>query len=231
MIDPALNSKYSQDEIDRAIEVLSYKEVTEMPKQEDSKFPILYIFRHGQSEDNKDYIFSGWRDSDLTEKGIEQAKVLAEKMKDKKIGILFSSPQQRALKTMQIAMSLNENSTGELEIIQDPRLRERSYGDLQGKSKLELMLEDEKLLNEYRRSYTKKAENGESLEEVVARVKEFCDELVPLMLENKINVAVSCHGNTIRGFRKYFENLTEEEVCKFETPLAQDYISYNIKSL
>lgn len=224
----ALSSKYSQEEIDKAIEILSYKEVSEMPKQEDPNYPVIYIFRHGQTQDNANYIFSGWRDSDLTEKGKEQALKLAEKMAKKYISMLISSPQIRAVKTMQLAMSKNEIAKN-LEIHTDPRIRERSYGDLQGTSKLKLMLENSKLLEEYRRSYTKKANNGESLEDVITRVFEFCDEIVPMIKQSNINVAISCHGNSIRGFRKYFEHLSNEEVCKIETPLGQDYISYNIK--
>jgi len=221
-------NKYGKEKVDAAIEKLNYKEVTTMPKNEDSNYPILYIFRHGQSEDNEQMIFSGWRDAKLTQKGIDQALKLAEILKDKRIDYLYSSTQIRAIDTMRHAISLNEFAKN-LEIHQDERLRERSYGDLQGTSKLELFLEDEELCNEYRRSYTKRANNGENLEDVIARVEEFIKELTPFMIKNKINVAISCHGNSIRGFRKYFENLTPEEVSKIETPLGVDYISYNIK--
>lgn len=221
-------NKYGQDIVDKAIEKLNYKEVTSMPKSEDPNFPILYIFRHGQSEDNAEMLFSGWRNAKLTEKGIQQALDLAEILRDKKIDYLISSDQIRAIDTLKYAVSLNEAAKN-LEIHTDERIRERSYGDLQGTSKLELFLHDEKLCNEYRRSYTKRAINGESLEEVVLRVKDFIEELIPMMREKNLNVAVSCHGNSIRGFRKYFENLTPEDVTKIETPLGSDYISYNIK--
>ncbi len=221
-------NKYGQDIVNKAIEKLNYKEVTTMPKSEDPNYPILYIFRHGQSEDNAEMLFSGWRDAKLTEKGIQQALDLAEILKDKKIDYLISSDQLRAIDTLKHAVSLNEGAKN-LEIHTDKRIRERSYGDLQGTSKLELFLQDENLCNEYRRSYTKRANNGESLEDVVFRVKDFIEELIPMMRENTLNVAVSCHGNSIRGFRKYFENLTPEDVTKIETPLGSDYISYNIK--
>ena len=203
--------KYTQQVVDKAIEKLNYKEVTTMPKDENPEYPILYIFRHGQSEDNEEMIFSGWRDAKLTKMGIDQALSLAEMLKNKKIDYLYASTQIRAIDTLKYAISLNENAK-QLEIHTDPRLRERSYGDLQGTSKLELFLTDEALCNEYRRSYYKKANNGESLEEVVKRVEEFIKELIPFMKERNLNVAISCHGNSIRGFRKYFENLSPEEV-------------------
>jgi len=221
-------NKYGKEKVDTAIEKLNYKEVTTMPKNEDSNFPILYIFRHGQSEDNEQMLFSGWRDSKLTQKGIDQALKLAEILKNKDIDFLIASTQSRAIDTMKYAVSLNEKAKN-LEINTDERIRERSYGDLQGTSKLELFLEDENLCNEYRRSYYKRANNGESLEDVVKRVEEFINDLLPLMREKKFNVAVSCHGNSIRGFRKYFENLNPEEVSKIETPLGSDYLAYTIK--
>ena len=221
-------NKYGKEKVDTAIEKLNYKEVTSMPKNEDSNYSILYIFRHGQSEDNEQMLFSGWRDAKLTQKGIDQALKLAEVLKDKKIDYLYSSTQARAIDTMKYAISLNDAAKN-LEIHQDERLRERSYGDLQGTSKLELFLENEELCNEYRRSYTKRANNGENLEDVILRVEEFIKELIPFMIKNKINVAISCHGNSIRGFRKYFENLSPEEVSKIETPLGSDYLSYSIK--
>lgn len=220
-------NKYGQDIVNKAIEKLNYKEVTTMPKNENPNFPILYIFRHGQSEDNAEMVFSGWRDAKLTELGVKQALDLAKILKDKKIDYLVSSDQSRAIDTLKYAVSLNNNAKN-LEIHTDKRIRERSYGELQGTSKLELFLENESLCNEYRRSYTKRAKDGESLEDVVSRVEDFINEIIPIMKEKNINVAISCHGNSIRGFRKYFEKLTPEEVSKIETPLGSDYISYNI---
>jgi len=222
-----LYQKYGKDKVDQAIKYLSYKDVRILPKNEIYGYPILYVFRHGQTEDNSNFIFSGWRDSDLTEKGKQQALELAPKLKDKKISMLFCSDQIRSIKTMQLAMSQNQYST-KVEIIKDPRIKERSYGSLQGKSKLIMQLENPELLLEYRRSYTKIPPEGESLEMVVDRVYQFIEDLIPKMKQFRINVAVSCHGNSIRGFRKYFEHLTDEQTSEIETPLGQDYAAYSI---
>jgi hypothetical protein len=110
--------KYSKETVDKAIEKLNYKEVTTMPKEENPDFPILYVFRHGQSEDNENMIFSGWRNSKLTQKGIDQALDLADKLQDKKIDKLYSSTLSRAIDTMRYAISKNQNAKN-LEIIQD----------------------------------------------------------------------------------------------------------------
>lgn len=224
----ALYKKYGKEKVDQAIAYLSYADVKPLPKNENSYFPILYVFRHGQTEDNSNFVFSGWRNSDLTEKGCEQAIELALKLKDKKIDLLYSSDQIRSVKTMQLAMSKNPQAKNS-PIHCDPRIKERCYGDLQGKSKLIIQLENPELLLEYRRSYTKVPANGESLEMVVKRVYEFIDEIIPKMKEFKMNMVVSCHGNSIRGFRKYFEKLTDQETVEIETPLGQDYAAYSIE--
>ncbi|EKE00431.1 MAG: Phosphoglycerate mutase [uncultured bacterium] len=231
MVDPALYDEYSKEKVDEAIAYLSYKKAENprpLPKEESGKHPILYVFRHSQSEDNADFVFSGFRDPALTEKGIEQARILAEKLKDKKIDMLVTSDQKRTIETMKIAIARNPDAK-KLEIIQDKRLRERCYGDLQGKSKLLMQLEDPSLLHELRRSYRTIPPNGESLEMVVKRVYEFINEIIIHMKKFKVNVAVACSGNSVRGFRKYFEHLTEEETAEIETPLAQDYAAYEVK--
>lgn len=227
-VDPKLYEQYSKEEIDKAVEYLSYHSAPELPKEESDEFPVMYIFRHGQSVDNADFVFSGWRDAALTEKGIQQALELAEKLKNKKIHMLISSPQVRAVETMRNAISKNEMAKN-LEINLDERIKERSYGDLQGKSKLEAELEDHEGLLKIRRSFDTPPPNGESIKMVCDRVADFCDEIIPLMKQNKLNIAVSCHGNSIRGFRRYFENLSEEETATVETPLAQDYAAYVIR--
>lgn len=224
----AFYQKYPKEKVNEAIAYLSYHDAQPMPKDENPAYPILYIFRHGQTTDNADFIFSGWRDSDLTKLGVKQAQILAEKLKDKKIHMLVASDQIRSIKTMEIAVSLNYFAK-KLEIHQDARLKERGYGDLQGSSKLEIHLTNPKLLLEYRRSYDIKPPNGESIEDVVKRVKSFIDEIVPLMKMYKMNVAVSCHGNSIRGFRRVFEGLTNEQTALVESPLGQDYAAYSIK--
>ena len=218
----------SAEEIKEAEDALRYKEVNELPKEESDEFPTVYIFRHGQSEDNKALIFSGWRDSPLTEEGKKQALVLAEKLKNKRIDKLISSPQIRAIDTMKLGISLNERAK-DLPIEIDKRIKERSYGNLQGKNKLEAFKEDPEHLNTVRRTYNGQPEGGESIAMVYERTKDFADELVERMKNEKINVAISCHGNSIRCFRKYFENLSDEETATVETQLGQDYAAYVIK--
>jgi len=224
----AFYKEYSKEKVDEAVSYLSYHNAKPLPKDENPAYPTLYVFRHGQTEDNANFLFSGWRDPKLTEKGDEQAKILAERLKDKRIHMLVASDQIRSVDTMKIAISLNEYAK-QLEMHKDPRIKERCYGDLQGESKLKMQLEDPKLLLKYRRSYDIKPPNGESIAEVVIRVKQFINEIIPPMKMYKMNVAVSCHGNSIRGFRQVFENLTNEQTALVESPLGQDYAAYSIR--
>jgi broad specificity phosphatase PhoE/membrane protein DedA with SNARE-associated domain len=223
-----LITKSDVDKEQEAKDLLNYKRVDELPKEESDEYPTIYIFRHGQTEDNKEFIFSGWRESKLTEEGKKQAEILAEKIKNIKFDRLISSPQIRAIETMKYAMSLNE-STKNLEIENDERIKERSYGDFTGKSKLEIQLSNPEELKKIRRDYDYIPPNGESIDMVCTRVSDFCDDLVAQIKGTKVKIAISCHGNSMRGFRKYFENLSNEKTSEIETPLGQDYAAYVIK--
>jgi len=223
------NTEEKEDpKLQQAKDLLNYKKVDELPKEESDEFPTLYIFRHGQTDDNANFIFSGKREATLTDLGKQQAEVLAEKIKDIKFDRLISSPQIRAIDTMKIAMSKNESAKN-LQIETDERIRERSYGDLTGKSKMDIQLEDPEKLLKIRRSYDTAPPNGESIEMVCERVSNFCDDLIKEIDGKNIKIGISCHGNSIRGFRKYFENLDNETVSKLETPLGQDYAAYVVR--
>lgn len=218
----------NHSKIKQAKDLLNYKKVDELPKNESDEFSTVYIFRHGQTDDNANFIFSGNRDAKLTKEGIKQAEVLAQKIKDIKFDRLISSPQRRAIQTMEIAVSQNPSAKN-LKIETDERIKERSYGDFTGKSKMEIQLRDPEELQKIRRSYDYVPPNGESIKMVCERVENFCDDLVKDISGKNMKVAISCHGNSMRGFRKYFEKLDEETTSKLETPLGQDYAAYVIK--
>ena len=218
----------NHSKIKQAKDLLNYKKVDELPKNESDEFSTVYIFRHGQTDDNANFIFSGNRDAKLTKEGIKQAEVLAQKIKDIKFDRLISSPQRRAIQTMEIAVSQNPSAKN-LKIETDERIKERSYGDFTGKSKMEIQLRDPEELQKIRRSYDYVPPNGESIKMVCERVENFCDDLVKDLSGKNMKVAISCHGNSMRGFRKYFEKLDDETTSKLETPLGQDYAAYVIK--
>jgi len=186
--------------------------------------PILYVFRHGESYDNKNHVFSGWRDSDLTPKGIKQAQVLAEKLKSEHLDIAYTSKLIRAKKTLDIILKTHPDT----KIIIDQRITERDYGDIAGLNKDNLYQFNTKLATAFRRSYDFPPPNGESLKDVEIRVIDFIKDLIPKMKQENINVAISCHGNSMRVIRRYFEKLSIKQMLLLENPLGIDYCSYSI---
>lgn len=64
---------------------------------------MIYVVRHGQTDINKEGRLQGRAGLPLNEHGIEQAKGLRGKLKDIKFDYIFSSPQERAIQTAEIA--------------------------------------------------------------------------------------------------------------------------------
>lgn len=199
----------------------------ELPKEESIHHPEIYVFRHGQTHDNINRVFSGWRNSQLTDQGREQARILQEKLVDKHIDLCIVSPQDRSRETAKIALSQHPAIIFEI----DERIMERNYGTLHGKSKEKAMRDEPELTIKYRRGYDFPPPQGESLKMVEERVFPFCEELIDRVKRNNLNVAISCHGNSMRAIRKYFENLTLIEELTVENPLGTDYAAYVIANV
>ncbi|MFC1722296.1 histidine phosphatase family protein, partial [Patescibacteria group bacterium] len=178
-----LYDKYGKETVDNAVEYLTYKKTPPpLPKNEIKGKALLYVFRHGQSNDNINMIFSGWRAPKLTEKGEQDAEVIAEKIKDVNFDLLIASDQPRTFETMKLAVSKNEQAKNK-DIRVDKRLRERNYGDWQGQSKLVKHLENPDALFNVRRGWDNPPPNGESMAMVNKRVSELLEELIPEELE------------------------------------------------
>lgn len=195
-----------------------------LPKTDSDQKPILYLFRHTETHDNKNRIFSGRRDVELTPDGKKQAKKLAQKLKDKQIDVFMSSPLTRCRQTLKPLMELKPN------VPYEPQkgLEERDYGDLTGKDKMKLMEEKQRQTILWRRAWDYPPPNGESLKMVWEnRIKPFCQNLETRMRQEKINVAFAGTNNTMRLIRMYFEDLTKEQASIVENPFG-DYASYHI---
>lgn len=185
---------------------------------------FIIVFRHGESEDNANRVFSGWRDARLTERGCQQAAALAPKLKNLKLDVAITSDLIRSQETARLALS----SHPDIRFEQDPRLKERNYGVLTGSSKEEWMRKDPEKTTLWRRSYDVAPPDGESIQMVEQRVWPFLDELVARIKREKINVVLSVHGNSMRAVRRYFEKMGEVEAVTHENPLGTDYALYVI---
>ena len=165
---------------------------------------ILILMRHGQSIWNLQNRFTGGVDVPLTSKGIKQAKKAGKELKNLGISIdyVYSSKLSRSIETAKFVINGLESLNKNEKITQISALNERDYGDLSGKYKEELVkIYGEKKVLEWRRSFKINPPKGESLEDVLKRVKPFLDrKMIPLLKKGK-NILIVAHGNALRAFR------------------------------
>jgi 2,3-bisphosphoglycerate-dependent phosphoglycerate mutase len=184
----------------------------------------LFVFRHAETTDNSRSLFSGWRDPVLTSKGLMQAQEISEQLGKEKIGFAFTSHLKRARKTLEIVLQKH----ADVPVFVDDRLIERCYGELQGKSKRKIAAEKPEWFARVHRGYNFPPPEGESLKMVEKRTLAFVVQLEAWLRLNPGNVAISCHGNSLRPIRRVFEHLSLQEMLRIENP--QDHaMSYVLK--
>ncbi len=179
---------------------------------------ILVLIRHGQSVWNATNRFTGWTDVELSEKGEGEAATAGEQLADVRFDVIHTSALIRAQKTAEIVMSKNRVS-GEIPTKQDERLNERHYGDLQGLNKAETAeIHGAEQVHIWRRSFDVPPPGGESLEMTAERtIPYFVEEIIP-DLDSGMNVLVAAHGNSLRSIVMHIEEISPEEITKFEIP-------------
>ena len=182
----------------------------------------IFLFRHAQTTDNPSKIFSGNRNPDLTEEGIKEAEKIREALKQEKVTKAFTSDKIRNKKTLQIVLGPHPG----IEPIIDNRIRERDYGELTGQNKDDIAKKYPDLYPLWHRSYDTPPPGGESLKDVEKRVLEFLTDLKMVLSPNDI-VFISASGNSLRPIRRFFEQMTPEEMSTFEHEPAKVY-SYEI---
>ena len=178
----------------------------------------LILIRHGQSEWNALNQFTGWKDPDLTAKGIEEAHNAGKIIKNLKINfdLVFTSALIRAQNTAEIILKeINQP----LSTIKNQALNERNYGDLAGLNKDDARKRwGDEQVHTWRRSYDIPPPGGESLKDTGERVLPFfMKEILPYVCEGK-NVLVAAHGNSLRSLIKFLDNISDEDIVKLEIP-------------
>jgi 2,3-bisphosphoglycerate-dependent phosphoglycerate mutase len=190
------------------------------------KCPTIYLFRHAQTFFNKNHYFTGWLDSRLTPFGRRQAKVIARKLRGKEIDVAFCTSLSRSRDTLREVLKMHPECRA---AFTDDRMIERSYGRLQGTSHDRYKrTHSEEELQLVRRSYDHPPPGGESIKVVEKRVMAFLRDLVAYMKKNRVNVAISAHGNSMRPFRRHFEKLSIRQMMALENPW-DDYFEYEVK--
>ncbi|MBW9052188.1 2,3-bisphosphoglycerate-dependent phosphoglycerate mutase [Rhizobium mesosinicum] len=173
----------------------------------------LVLVRHGQSDWNLKNLFTGWKDPDLTELGIQEAKAGGQALADYgiKFDIAFTSALVRAQHTLKLV--LDKVGQPDLETIRDQALNERDYGDLSGLNKDDARAKwGEEQVHIWRRSYDVPPPGGESLRDTGARVwPYYLTEILPRVLRGE-KVLVAAHGNSLRSLVMVLDRLTREQV-------------------
>jgi 2,3-bisphosphoglycerate-dependent phosphoglycerate mutase len=178
---------------------------------------LLVLVRHGQSDWNLKNLFTGWKDPDLTEQGIKEAKDAGRKLKAQgfKFDIAFTSVLKRAQHTLDLMLA-EIGQTG-LQTRKNLALNERDYGDLSGLNKDDARKKwgEEQVLI-WRRSYDVPPPGGESLKDTLARaLPYYVQEILPCVLRGE-RVLVAAHGNSLRALIMVLEKLTPENILKRE---------------
>ncbi len=204
----------------------------------------LILLRHGQSQWNLENRFTGWKDVNLTDQGIQEAKFAANQINQEGIHIssIYTSKLLRAIRTAKIVC--NEINFPLESIHYDWRLNERHYGALQGLNKSEtaakygeeqvliwrrsfdipppLLKEDDerhpkfdKVFKEIDRS---DLPSGESLNNVIKRLEPFWNTYKNFLKQNHGNHLIVAHSNSLRAIVKILDKLTEKEIMKVNIP-------------
>ncbi len=204
----------------------------------------LVLLRHGESVWNKENLFTGWTDVDLSEQGLKEAKRAGQQLKQDGFvfDVAFTSVLKRAIRTLWI--SLDELDMMWIPVYRCWRLNERHYGSLQGLNKAQtaekygdeqvkiwrrsydtpppvLEKNDERYPGNDRR-YGDLNENElpltECLKDTVERFLPYWKETIAPTIQSGKRVIIAAHGNSLRALVKYLDNISEEEIVSLNIP-------------
>ncbi len=178
---------------------------------------ILVLVRHGQSEWNAKNLFTGWKDPNLTQKGVDEAMDAGRKLKAAgyTFELAYTSELLRAQRTLDLM--LTELGQSGMAITRDIALNERDYGDLSGLNKDDAREKwGPEQVHIWRRSYDTPPPGGESLKDTAARTLPYFDaEIMPQVKAGKM-IIVAAHGNSLRSIVMQLDGLSREEVIALE---------------
>lgn len=182
----------------------------------------LVLLRHGESQWNLENRFTGFKDIDLSENGLREAKEAGERLKALGVtfDLVFTSTQKRAYNTAQIALKEAGQEKLFKSVIKHDDLRERDYGELTGQNKDEAREQfGEEQVQIWRRSYDIAPPGGECLKDVVEnRVRPYFTKNIKPLLEQGKNVLIAAHGNSLRATLIVLGQETPETINKAEMP-------------
>ncbi len=204
----------------------------------------LVLLRHGESAWNKENRFTGWTDVDLSEKGIQEAKMAAELLVKEgyTFDVAYTSVLKRAIRTLWI--TLDGMNLMWIPVYRSWRLNERHYGALQGLNKAETAQKfGDEQVRIWRRSYDIRPPSleptddrfpgndpvyqkiardvlplTECLKDTVERFLPYWyDTIYPAIAAGQ-KVLIVAHGNSLRALVKHLDNISDDEIVGLNIP-------------
>jgi len=210
----------------------------------------IILIRHGQSLWNAENKFTGWVDSPLSERGIQEAVKAGKLIKEFKVdvGVAFTSFLSRAIDTLNLL--LKELDKSDFIVNKTWCLNERHYGSLTGLNKEETKQKiGESLFLKYRRSWDiappriekndkntslfgslnktipeDKIPNTESLKDTYNRVVEYYNKTIIDSLLKNDAVIIAAHGNSLRALCKNLFKISDIEINNLEIPTGNPMV-------
>lgn len=204
----------------------------------------LVLLRHGESVWNKENLFTGWTDVDLSDTGRKEASEAGKQLKAQhyEFDVCYTSYLKRAIHTLNFALESLDMEW--LPVIKAWELNERHYGALQGLNKAKtaekygeeqvkiwrrsfdvtppaLDPDDERnpaLQRAYRDVPKDKLPLTESLETTIARVVPYFEANIKPQLAAGKKVLIAAHGNSLRALVMYLENISKEDIVGLNIP-------------
>ena len=220
----------------------------------------IVLLRHGESVWNKENLFTGWTDVDLSPTGLEEAKLAGITLKQEGFHFdqVFTSVLKRAIRTAWIALDQLDQMW--VPVKHDWRLNERHYGALQGLNKAQTAEKyGDQQVKILRRSYdicppalteTDERYPGldprykgltkeqlpltECLKDTVARVLPCWHDVIAPSIQSGKQILIAAHGNSLRALVKYLENISDEDITDLNIPTGVPMVQElddNLKSL
>jgi 2,3-bisphosphoglycerate-dependent phosphoglycerate mutase len=204
----------------------------------------LVLVRHGESVWNKENLFTGWTDVDLSDRGREEAREAGRVLKEHGVtfDVAFTSVLKRAIRTLWLL--LDEMDLMWLPVHRDWRLNERHYGALQGLNKAETTMKfGEAQVKLWRRSYDirppaledqdprhprhdaryrelnqEEIPATECLKDTLARVLPCWHDRIAPALRAGQRVLLAAHGNSLRALVKYLDEVPDADIAELNIP-------------
>jgi probable phosphoglycerate mutase len=174
----------------------------------------LFITRHGETEWNVQKRMQGWKNSNLTERGVANAKALGESLKEIEFNRVYCSPLNRTRHTTELILNGRD-----IEVVYEENLREIHLGEVEGLNQQEAnAIYSDFSIHFWEKPHLYKAKSGEDFYQVRERV---INTLNRIITENPSgNVLIVTHGVILKTIHSYFKNLSMERL--WDPPFIYD---------